>query len=339
MKKLRIPLTAGLLLLCLIPGANAGFFDRWKKEPTYAKTQYPIVMVPGAFAFDNAFGILDYWHGITDELRDEGADVYVTNLSSLALHETRGEELLNSVEEIMAITGASKVNLIAHSQGATAARYVAALHPEWVASVSCTHCMNEGTHFAKNLDEAVEDGTFLKTAGVALISGLFNVIESGSADPSDGEYNSPENGEQDAKALLISASREDYDRFNVLYPQAMPTVDCSIINSGIDGHTGGGEHIVNGVRYYSWGGKKAATRVLDPLDALLIPIVKMFMPENVVWDGLVPSCGQALGEFLRDDYRTNHYDAINQTAGMTAAFVDVPSIFVTQANRLKKAGL
>jgi len=339
MKKIRISLTALLLGLCLIPSANAGFFDRWKKEPTYAKTQYPIVMVPGAFAFDNAFGILDYWHGITDELRDEGAEVYVTNLSSLALHETRGEELLTSVEEIMAITGAKKVNLIAHSQGATASRYVAALKPEWIASISCTHCMNEGTHFAKNLDEAIEDGTFLKTAGVAMISGLFNFIEWGSTDASDGDYNSSANENQDAKALLISASRDDYDRFNALYPQAMPAEDCSIINEGIDGHTGGGEHVVNGVRYYSWGGKKESTRLLDPLDALMVPIVKMFMPNDVVWDGLVPSCGQALGEFLRDDYRTNHYDAINQTAGMTAAFVDVPSIFVTQANRLKKAGL
>ena len=119
----------------------------------------------------------------------------------------------------------------------------------------------------------------------------------------------------------------------------MPTVDCSIINAGIDGHTGGGEAGVNGVRYYSWGGKKAATRLLDPLDALLVPLAKLFMPKDVVWDGLVPSCGQALGEFLRDDYRTNHFDAINQTAGMTAAFVDVPSIFVTHANRLKNAGL
>jgi len=338
MKILRTPLTAALLLLCLIPGANAGFFDRWKKQPTYAKTHYPIVMVPGAFAFDNAFGILDYWHGITDELRDEGANVFVTNLSSLALHETRGEELLHSVEEILAITGATKVNLIAHSQGATAARYVAALRPELVASVSCTHCMNEGTPFGKGINDTFKEGTFLKTAGITVINALFNFIEMSSAKPSDGEYNSAENENQDAKALLTAVSAEDYARFNALYPQAMPVVDCNLINNGLDGHTGGGEHVVNGVRYYSWGGTKAATRLLDPLDALIVPVVQLFMPKGIVADGLVPACGQALGELLRDDYRTNHFDAINQTAGMTAAFVDVPSIFVTHANRLKKAG-
>ena len=296
-------------------------------------------MVPGAFAFDNAFGILDYWHGITDELRDEGAEVYVTNLSSLALHETRGEELLNSVEEILAITGAEKVNLMAHSQGASAARYVAALKPEWVASVSCAHCMNEGTHFAGNIDTAIEDGTILKTVGVGAFNVIFDFIEWGSAYPSDGDYNNDINENQDAKALLTSASLEDYNRFNALYPQAMPHVDCSEINNGIDGHAGGGDPVVNGVHYFSWGGYKEKTRVLDPLDAILVPVVKLFMPKDIPWDGLVPSCGQALGEFLRDDYRTNHYDAINQTAGMTAAFVDVPSIFVTQANRLKNTGL
>lgn len=339
MKKMSVSLTAGLLLLCLIPSASAGLFDFWKQDSTYAKTQYPIVMVPGAFAFDNLFGVVDYWYGITDELRDEGAEVYVTNLSSLAFHETRGEELLTSIEEIMAITGASKVNLIAHSQGATASRYVAALRPEWIASVSCTHCMNEGTHVVTNINQAFKDGTFLKDAGIFIANTLFNLIESGSADRSDGDYSSPENENQDAKALLIAAGLEDYDRFNALYPQAMPTVDCSVINRGIDGNTGGGAHVVNGVRYYSWGGKKARTRLFDPLDAILVPIVTLFMPKDVVWDGLVPSCGQGLGEFLRDDYRTNHYDAINQVLGMTAAFVDVPSIFVTHANRLKQAGL
>jgi triacylglycerol lipase len=93
----------------------------------YAKTRYPIVMVPGAFAFDNVLGVVDYWYGITDELRRQGAEVYVTNLSSSASNIRRGEELLEDIRKIRALTGASRVNLIAHSQGGPAARYVASL--------------------------------------------------------------------------------------------------------------------------------------------------------------------------------------------------------------------
>ncbi len=102
---------------------------------SYAKTRYPIVMVPGAFAFDNVLGLVDYWFGITDELRKQGAEVYVTNLSSSASNISRGEELLEDIRRIRALTGANRVNLIAHSQGGPAARYVASLKPDWIESV------------------------------------------------------------------------------------------------------------------------------------------------------------------------------------------------------------
>src|SRR6478736_646574 len=84
------------------------------QSDSYAKTRYPIVMVPGAFSFDNILGVVDYWFGITDELRKQGAEVYVTNLSSSASNIRRGEELLEDIRQIRALTGASRVNLIAH---------------------------------------------------------------------------------------------------------------------------------------------------------------------------------------------------------------------------------
>ncbi|MFT5593778.1 MAG: triacylglycerol lipase [Oceanicoccus sp.] len=340
MKKISRWITGALILSSIsIAPVQAGLLDWLFPKSTYAQTQYPIVMVPGAFAFDDAFGILDYWHGITDELRDEGAEVYVVNLSSLAFHEKRGEELLADIQEIIAITGAEKVNLMAHSQGASASRYVAAKIPHLIASISCSHCMNEGTHFAGNASEFLENNTLINFFTTAAVDTFFNFLEAGSAYPSDGEFNSDYRGTQSSQSLLIAASLDDYDRFNALYPQAMPTTDCSQINSGIGGHTGGGEELVDGVRYFSWGGNKTITNIFDPLDLTLIPVVGFFMPDNLVWDGLVPGCGQALGTLLRDDYPTNHYDAINQTAGITRLFVDVPSIFVTQANRLKNIGL
>ena len=328
-----------LISMLSIAPTQAGLLDWLFPDSTYAKTQYPIVMVPGAFAFDNTLGLIDYWHGITEELRDEGAQVYVVNLSSLALHEVRGAELLSDVEEIIAITGAQKVNLMAHSQGASASRYVAKHRPDLIASISCSNCMNEGTHFAGNFSEFIQSNSLLNLFTVTLMDTLFNFIEAGSAYPSDGDFNSDYRGTQSSEALLVAASLDDYDRFNAEYPAGMPAVDCSQINNGIGGHTGGGQELVNGVRYFSWGGNATITNLLDPLDITLIPIVGAFMPEGIIWDGLVPGCGQALGTLLRDDYPTNHYDAINQTAGITKLFVDVPSIFVTQANRLKNIGL
>lgn len=305
---------------------------------TYAQTKYPIVMVPGAFAFDNILGIVDYWFGITKELRKQGAEVYVVNISGAALHEKRGEELLRDVENILAITGVEKVNLIAHSQGATAARYVAAIHPEWIASISCAHCMNEGTHFADEFGDLLGDGITEAAFGF-FISPFNNLLELFSWVSSDGDYNSDLNRRQSALDLIEASSRKTYDVFNAQYPEAMPSIDCSIINDGVDGAISGGASVVNNVRYYSWGGTKPNTVFYDPIDAILINATKLFMPKDVVWDGLVPGCGHALGEFLRADYPANHYDAIGQTFGITPRGLNIPSIYVQQVNRLKNVGL
>lgn len=306
---------------------------------TYSKTKYPIVMVPGAFGFDSILGIVDYWYFITSNMRSRGANVYVVNISSSASHEQRGEELLANLEEIRALSGASKVNLIAHSQGATAARYVASIHPDWIASVSCAHCMNEGTQFATGFGNTLNSigiGGQIVDKGVSM---LLNLLELITYPGSDGDYNSELRVDQKMMDLVKAASFEDYDRFNALYPAAMPTKDCSLINGGRNGASGGGAAKVNGVAYYSWGGKTPITNKLDPFDSIVIPITKLFMGGDAVWDGLVPQCGMALGTFLRSDYPANHYDAINHALALTAFGMNIPSIYYTQANRLKNAGL
>ncbi len=310
---------------------------------TIAQTKYPIVMVHGAFGFDNILGIIDYWYGITDKLRANGAKVYVTTLSEAALHEVRGEELIPQIQQIMAITGATKVNIIAHSQGGTAARYVAALHPDWIASISCAHCGNEGTPFAEGFTAFLNVGNGL--VGDALdpiVSGLLDLLGWLSIGPADGSFNNSNTLQRNKmKDLAKAFTYAEYDRFNALYPQAMPYKDCSKLpNYGAKGlATGGGPELVNGVRYFSWGGHTPYTVAIDPLDIIAVNATYLFTPWDTKWDGLLPSCGMALGTFLNGDYKTNHYDAINQAFGLVAAYVDIPSIYVSQASRLKAKGL
>lgn len=90
----------------------------------YTQTQYPIVLVHGLFGFDR-LGPLEYFHKIPEALRADGARVFVAQVSPGNSTEVRGEQLLSQVRQIMAMTGAQKVNIIGHSHGGPTARYVA----------------------------------------------------------------------------------------------------------------------------------------------------------------------------------------------------------------------
>jgi len=347
-KKLTIAIT--ICSSSLATSVNAGWFS--KPEPTFAKTQYPIVMVGGAFAFDTAMGI-DYWYGITDAMRRQGAEVYVTNLSSAELNEVRGEELIFDIEQILALTGAEKVNLIAHSQGALASRFAAndTRLANRIASVSTAHGMNKGTHFSEGFRNAVAEGSTIETLGVPLINFVFNTLELLSATDraSDGDYNSVERGSQDLLRLAQATNRQQVAQYAAEYTDmaVMPSKDCMTVNNGEQGEVDPafyGQTESNGVKYFSWGGNQYNTNALDPLDSLLVPIFGMFVPEykqqgGFQWDGLVPVCGQAIGKVIKLDYNANHFDAINQLMGLGSWRVNVPAIYTKHANMLAQQGL
>lgn len=340
MMKKRNYLTAlvfALAAVVLSPMANAS---------TYSKTKYPIVMVHGAFGFDSILGVIDYWYFITNNMRRRGAEVYVVNMSSAALHEKRGEELRADIQQILAISGASKVNLIAHSQGATASRYVAALEPQWIASVSCAHCMNEGTQFADGFIDTLNAIGIGEPIVDGVVTMLLELLELVSGPGSDGDYNSEMNVNQ-SMLDLAAASQHDpsYVAFNAAYPAAMPAYKCWNDTEGRNGPgstlaKASGASVVNGIRWYSWGGNDPITNLLDPFDLIVIPLAREFTGSAPLkWDGLVPTCGMALGEALRLDYKANHFDAINHALAITAWGMNIPYIYYKHANRLKLAGL
>lgn len=79
-------------------------------------TRYPLVLVPGMLGFVRLL-LYPYWYGIIPALRGGGAQVFAVQVSPLNSSEVRGEQLLLQIQQIMARTGASRVNLIGHSQG------------------------------------------------------------------------------------------------------------------------------------------------------------------------------------------------------------------------------
>lgn len=64
---------------------------------TYSKMQYLIIFAHGLFSFGNAVGI-DYFYAILSDLARNGADTWVTRVSTMDSSEIRGEQILQQVE-------------------------------------------------------------------------------------------------------------------------------------------------------------------------------------------------------------------------------------------------
>lgn len=310
------------LLLCL--GILFSASTAYAANKQYAQTQYPIVLVGGFLAFDSILGI-EYFYGIANHLRRYGATVYETDVSEFQDNEVRGEELLAQVEEIITISGAGKVNIIAHSQGSPTARYVAAVRPDLVASVTSVHGMNRGTPVATFFNDIAPENSL----ALRLLDSVANTFGFVWTSLSGG----PNAQGQSAAAIIRSANPTAAEQFNRRYPEGMPETAC--------GQRGDSE--VNGVRYYSWGGTGGyffvQTNPFDLLDTALYSITPLMFSKGARHDGVVPLCGMYLGEPIRHNYRHNHSDAIRHLFGLTGMEVNPQVLYRNHANRLKQAGL
>ena len=307
-------IVTGWLAACALA---IGLFPAVASAAGYTQTKYPIVLVHGLFGFDN-IGPVEYFYGIPSALRADGAKVYVVQVAAANSTEVRGEQLLTQVKQILAATGASKVNLMGHSHGGPTTRYVASVRPDLVASVTSIGGVNKGSTVADVLLGVAPAGTFSNTVLVSITNGLGTIINFLS-----GGGGLTQNSLAAAQSLSTAGSK----KFNAAHPQGVPTSAC-----------GEGAYSVNGVAYYSWSGAKPYTNLLDIADpALALTSLAFLGAKN---DGLVSSCSSRLGKVIRDDYAINHLDEVNQTVGLTNLFETSPvTLFRQQANRLKNAGL
>ena len=313
---LRHRLMRGLCSAALAAGLSFGATTHAAAADTYTQTKYPVVLVHGAFGFD-AIGPVSYWYGIVSALRSGGATVYTPSVSGAETSEARGEQLLRALRSYKAAYGHQKFNLIGHSHGGPTARYVAAVAPELIASVTTVGSPHAGSKVADAI-ETVTSWTGTTGFAATLANGLASTIAFLSGSPTL---------PQDALGSLKSLSTRGAADFNRRFPQGKPTSSC-----------GQGPASVNGIRYWSVGGTSVATNVLDVSDVLLVSTSVLFGFEQN--DGLVSQCSSHWGTVLKDNYAWNHLDEVNQAFGLRGLFSQDPVAFYrSQANRIKSAGL
>lgn len=283
---------------------------------TFTKTRYPIVLAHGLTGFRQLFGVVDYFFGIPSDLQSGGATVFVTQVSAVASAEQRGEQLLQQIEFIASSTGAGKVNLIGHSEGGLDARYVMAVRPDLIASLTTVATPHLGADLADFLADNLTAGGFNETVLAAFGDLLGTVIDllTGTQEP------------QDAIGALTSLSSAGAAAFNQKFPAGLAATRCGATPSS-----------VNGIPLFSWAGSSPLTNILDLSDPAL-GATSLFYSEAS--DGLVGRCSGHFGKVLRDNYRMNHLDEVNQLFGLTSIFETSPvSVFRSHANRLRTAGL
>jgi triacylglycerol lipase len=289
-----------------------------------ASTRYPILLIHGLFGFER-IGKFELFHDIRQALRNAGARVFVPHLSAIHDNEVRGNQLLMQIERVLEGTGARKVNLIGHSQGALAARYAAAVASHSVASVTSVSGPNHGSELADFLRKALTPGRLPEHVAEAVVTLFADFL----ATLSDNQYQP-----QNAIAALNALTTEGVGAFNDKYPQGLPAT-----------WGGKGRERVNGVRYYSWSGVlqsnvlKEGLNALDPLNVFCRVLSGYFVTEAGQNDGVVGRFSSHLGTVIRSDYELDHLGSIGQPTGQLRTGVDPVELYVQHAERLRAAGL
>ena len=283
---------------------------------TYTQTRYPFAMVHGWMGWSNLAGVLNYWYGITDEMRAGGATVYVANVSSSNSTEIRGEQFIKQLDNWRAMYGHTKFNLIGHSHGGPTSRYVASVRPDLVASVTTIASPTSGIAIADYLTKnSSQPQSILATTFLSLLGRTQNVLQGSVGYPID------------PSAAINSLNTAGASAFAQRHPQGLPSTPC-----------GQGAPTVNSINYYSISGTSVITNILDPFDAVAITLGSLL--NGFQHDGLIERCQSHLGVVVRDNYPWNHFDEINQLMGLRGLFSPDPKAFYrSHANRLKNAGL
>lgn len=285
----------------------------------YAKTYYPIVMTHGWLGWsrigDDSFNI-DYWYQILPDLARNGSTIFAAQLSPAHTTEFRGEQLIQQVELVRAITGKSKVNLIGHSHGGPTVRYVAAVKPDYVASVTGVGGTFRGSKVADKIQSNTASRTLMNLFGDKIIGPLISWAE--------GRPDMPINFDGSMKSLTEVGSAA----FNQRFPTEALATSCN----------GYGRRTVDNINYYSWTGVAQTTNILD-IDTILMQLGPLAYG-NKDNDGMVARCSSHLGHVVRDNYKLNHTDLANMMFGLKGLLAPDPiALYRQHANRLKVDGL
>lgn len=131
-------------------------------------TVFPVILAHGLLASDTLFSL----RNLAATLRENGTTVFVAEVSAAASVQYRATQLTREVIRVLQVTGAAKVNIIAHSMGGLDARYLIVKSGigAHVASLTTLSTPHRGTAAADETWRNLETGNY--GILVTLINGI-----------------------------------------------------------------------------------------------------------------------------------------------------------------------
>jgi triacylglycerol lipase len=269
-------------------------------------TKYPVILAHGMLATDDMLGVVDYWWGIEAALEDEGARVFAVKLNCLDSTVNKAAEFKKQFLQILAVTGATKGNIIGHSHGTLYTRY--AISNLGLSSKVATYTSLSGAHKGSYIADLILKIVPGGPTGTAeqLIGGAINWVY----------------------ALILGDSNPDTvtNAYDVCGDYVTRVFNPNTPN-------------INGVYYQSWANK---IKWQDPNLILQIPwaLIKQAQGDN---DGLVSVESQKWGNFRGVISGASwcggvsHMNMIGHLLGVTPGF-SAPDFFVKIVGELKTKG-
>ncbi|NOZ86160.1 MAG: triacylglycerol lipase [Deltaproteobacteria bacterium] len=272
-------------------------------------TRYPIVLLHGIAGWKGGLlNVVDYFFEVQDTLIKDGYDVYAPVSASFNDQNVRAVQFAGQIDDILASTGAVKVNLVAHSQGGLDGRYIISSmgYGDRVSALVTVSTPHKGTSIA--------DAIMGLVPGLAqdMIAPVVDFIGKllGTGD------------EQDIKAAM-KVLTTDYVR-NVFNP-ANPD-DPRVLYFSFAGHTCGKADIICQVRNNG--------ESVDPILIASFRIMQILEGDN---DGLVGVESAKYGNFL-GLLSADHWDEIGQLADVVNLSFNHKKFYEDIAAMLAKMG-
>jgi triacylglycerol lipase len=135
-------------LFVLILAGCASHAPKATEQAGAFRSKYPIVLHHGFLA-----GSSMHWPGAKAALHEKGYLAYGTEVFAASSIEVRGRQLAKQIDEILKVSGAVKVNVIAHSMGGLDARFVVSTlkYGDRIASVTTLSTPHRGTPLADQM--------------------------------------------------------------------------------------------------------------------------------------------------------------------------------------------